>query len=123
MISFILNRLAYGTLVIVLVVIIISSIIYLAPVDPTRLSFGQRSDLETVEAKKKQFGLDKPLSTQLRYYLRDISPIAIVPQELWNQNVYKGIAFEMTESKVLCIKTPEKSLRRALRHCNAFQNH
>ncbi len=65
MLQFIIKRLAYGILVVVLVTLIISSIIYLAPVDPARLTFGQRSDTESVVAKQKELGLDQPLSTQL----------------------------------------------------------
>lgn len=55
--------------------ITITSIIYLAPVDPTRLTFGQRSDAATVEAKQKELGLDQSLPVQLYRYLVDLSPI------------------------------------------------
>lgn len=78
MLNFIIKRLAYGSLVLVLVTIIISSIIYLAPVDPARLTFGQRSDAGTVEAKREALGLDQPLYVQLGRYLRDITPIAVL---------------------------------------------
>ena len=68
MLNYIIRRLLYGGLVMVLVTIIISSIIYLAPVDPVRLTFGQRSDSSTVEAKKRAMGLDQPLYVQLAWY-------------------------------------------------------
>jgi peptide/nickel transport system permease protein len=71
------KRLFTGFLVLIAVIVIISSIIYLAPVDPTRLSFGQRSDVQTVEQKKKELGLDQALYIQLLFYLRDISPFEI----------------------------------------------
>ena len=106
MLSYIIKRTLYGILVVFLVVIIISSIIYLAPVDPTRLSFGQRSDVETVEAKKKQFGLDQSLSVQLGFYLRDISPISMVSNELWDTGVYQGRKIVPGESKSLVLKKP-----------------
>jgi len=60
-------------LVLVSVVILISAIIYIAPVDPARLTFGQRSDAEAVARKQKELHLDKPLFIQLGYYLNDIS--------------------------------------------------
>ena len=56
MLNLITRRLLYGMAVMTLVVLIITSIIYLAPVDPTRLTFGQRSDNATVQAKKRELG-------------------------------------------------------------------
>jgi peptide/nickel transport system permease protein len=77
MIHFILRRLLYGSVVMFFVVLIISSIIYAAPVDPTRMTFGQRSDNATVQAKRKELGLDQPLYVQLGMYMRDILPLSI----------------------------------------------
>ena len=70
------NRIFSGVAVVIAVVILISAIIYLAPVDPTRLSFGQRSDDSTVEARRKQLGLDLPLYQQMGKYLMDIAQIS-----------------------------------------------
>ena len=66
-----------GTSVLVLIsaVVLISSIIYLAPVDPARLTFGQRTDSASLERKQAELFLDKPLHIQMLYYLNDISPI------------------------------------------------
>ncbi|MCB0574599.1 MAG: hypothetical protein KDC61_08530, partial [Saprospiraceae bacterium] len=69
---YILRRLGYGLLVMLLVVTTISGIIFLAPVDPAQLTFGQRSDVSTVEAKTAELGLDQPLYMQLLHYLKDI---------------------------------------------------
>lgn len=62
-------------LVLVSAVVLISSIIYLAPVDPARLTFGQRTDSASLERKQAELFLDKPLHIQMLYYLNDISPI------------------------------------------------
>lgn len=78
----------YGVGVLGLVVLLISSIIYLAPVDPASLTFGQRSDVESIEAKQKELGLNEPLTTQLLWYLRDVSPIAIVENTPYHQVKY-----------------------------------
>ncbi len=78
MLRYILGRLAYGILVIILVVVIISSIIYLAPVDPAQLTFGQRADVATVKAKTAELGLDQPLSVQLLHYLSDVAPLSVL---------------------------------------------
>jgi peptide/nickel transport system permease protein len=77
MTSFFLNRIFSGFLVVIGVVCIISSIIYLAPVDPARLTFGQMSEDRAVEQKRKELGLDKALHVQLLYYLQDISPVLV----------------------------------------------
>ncbi len=76
MISFVLKRLFSGLLVLVAVVVLVSAIIYSAPVDPTSLSFGQQSDAETISRKRSELGLDKSLIYQIRAYLRDLSPVS-----------------------------------------------
>ena len=54
--------------------------------DPARLTLGQRADVSTVEAIKKELGLDKPLTTQFGLYLNDVSPISIHQKTTENQN-------------------------------------
>lgn len=106
MLQFIIKRLAYGILVVFLVTLIISSIIYLAPVDPARLTFGQRSDTESIAAKQKELGLDQPLSTQLLFYLRDISPIAVLADHPENQAKYNYFRLIPFGEKALVAKAP-----------------
>ncbi|MFN0175650.1 MAG: ABC transporter permease [Saprospiraceae bacterium] len=84
-----LRRLAYGILVMILVVTTISGIIFLAPVDPAQLTFGQRSDVSTVKAKTAELGLDQPLYIQLGMYLSDLSPISVLAQTPENQRKYQ----------------------------------
>ncbi len=66
-----------GLLTLILVIITITSLIYLAPVDPARLTFGQRSDNATIVQKKKNLGLDNPLYIQMLDYINDISLVSI----------------------------------------------
>ena len=106
MIQFIIKRLAYGVLVVFLVTLIISSVIYLAPVDPARLTFGQRSDTESVKAKQKELGLDQPLSIQLLMYLRDISPLAVHADTKSNQEKYNFFRLIPLGERVLVLKAP-----------------
>lgn len=77
----IISRFLYGGLVLVLVSSLISTLIYLGQVDPARLSFGQRADVQTVEAKRAAMGLDDPLSHQLIRYLGDLSPVQRVKND------------------------------------------
>lgn len=45
--------------------------------DPARLTQGQRTDVATIEAVKKELNLDKPKWQQYLLYLNDISPLAV----------------------------------------------
>ncbi|MFT4663252.1 MAG: peptide/nickel transport system permease protein [Polaribacter sp.] len=102
MLSYIIRKLAYGILVLILVVITISSVIYLAPVDPARLTFGQRSDTASLEAKRKELGLDQSLFTQLVAYLSDLSPISIIK----DKEKYSAISLIPLGERALVLKWP-----------------
>ncbi len=104
--AFIAKRLGYGAIVILLVTLIILSIIYLAPVDPAQLTFGQNADAAMIEQKQKEIGLDKPLTTQFRLYLNDISPISIHENSDYNSNKYQFFKLIHFGKQVLVAKTP-----------------
>lgn len=105
MFPFILKRLSYGFFVLVFVITIISSIIYLAPVDPARLTFGQRSDAATVESKEKELGLNQPLYVQLLWYLNDLAPISFHYPDT-NLEKYTIAGKAQFASNQLVFKTP-----------------
>lgn len=46
------------------------------PGDPARMMLDQREDSDQLEAVKRKYGFDKPVSTQYMYYLNDISPLS-----------------------------------------------
>lgn len=46
------------------------------PSDPARMMMGQRSDIQTEAAIRKEMGLDLPKSIQFLAYLNDLSPIS-----------------------------------------------
>lgn len=104
--QYILKRLTYGLLVVITVICTIASIIYLSPVDPARLSFGQLSDAGTVASKRQELGLDKPLSTQLFYYLRDLSPINLVKNNSGLIEKYHYATIIHSKKNKLIIKWP-----------------
>jgi len=105
-ISFLARRIGYGFVVMTLVVVIITSVIYLAPVDPTRLTFGQRSDNATVIAKRKELGLDLPLYVQLGLYLNDVSPISIHADTRENAEKYGYLKLFGVGEEALALKVP-----------------
>ncbi len=77
MFRYITKRLLYGLGVMIAIVFIITTIINSSSADAIELSFGQRSNAETIEAKKKELGLDQALIVQQWNYLNDISPISL----------------------------------------------
>ena len=77
MVKFILSKFFYGILVLIGVVFIIFALFNILPVDPARLTLGQRADVESVEAINKELGLNKPKYIQLALYINDLSPISI----------------------------------------------
>ncbi|HMY84054.1 MAG: ABC transporter permease [Saprospiraceae bacterium] len=100
------KRMMYGLMIIITVVCTIASIIYLSPVDPARLSFGQMSDVGTVEAKRKAMGLDQPLPIQLMYYLRDVSPVNVIKLSNPALENYSYITIFKAGSRKLILKWP-----------------
>ena len=106
MFTFFIKSIFNGAIVLALVVLFITCIIYSAPVDPTRLTFGQRMDEETVLLKKKELGLDQPLQKQILLYLSDISPITILSNERWANLPFIGFKVFSRRNRSLVLKLP-----------------
>jgi peptide/nickel transport system permease protein len=105
--SYLLRRLSYGLLVLVLVVIAITGIIFLAPVDPAQLTFGQRSDVATVRAKTAELGLDQPLYIQMGRYLADLAPVFWGENTAENRRKYQPFAgITVNGNHILALKKP-----------------
>lgn len=88
------------------VVILVSSIIYLAPVDPARLTFGQRLDEASLERKKSELYLDRSFPVQVAHYLNDISPISMHDPALLKKNDVSAIPLYCPSNTCLVLKTP-----------------
>jgi len=107
MTKFILNKFFYGVLVLIGVVFVIFALFNILPVDPARLTLGQRADVESVEAINKELGLDKPKYVQFSLYLNDLSPIAIHDNDATAQEKYHyAKLFNISSEKALVIKFP-----------------
>ena len=73
---YILNRLAYGLLVMFGVITLVFFLFTVLPSDPARMMLGQRTDLETENAIRKELGLELPVGVQYLGYLNDLSPVS-----------------------------------------------
>src|SRR5687768_14665289 len=107
MARFILQRLGIGFLVVLGVVLVVFLLFMVLPGDPARLTLGQRADAGTLEAINKEFGLNKPKSTQLLLYLNDLSPIAIHENTNEAKQKYGYVKlFSTSEYMALVLKWP-----------------
>lgn len=75
MLRFLLSRIGNGILILWGVVTLLFFIFHALPSDPARMMLGQRSDISSEQAIRKELGLDKPLMVQYFMYLNDLSPI------------------------------------------------
>lgn len=62
--TYIIRKLLYSILILFGVITVTFSLMYVIPGDPARLMLGQRADIASIEAVRKQLGLDDPLYVQ-----------------------------------------------------------
>ncbi|MEO6149998.1 MAG: ABC transporter permease, partial [Mucilaginibacter sp.] len=77
MFSYLIRKAGYALAVMLGIVIVVFFLFNILPVDPARMTQGQRADVQSLEAVRKEFGLDKPVAVQFVYYLNDLSPIGV----------------------------------------------
>jgi peptide/nickel transport system permease protein len=104
MMAFVLKRFLGGLAAMAGVVLIVF-LIFMSG-DPARLTLGQRSDVATLNAVKKEFGLDKPRIVQLGLYLNDLSPVSLLQNDSSILRNYKYSSIANLGSKILVIKWP-----------------
>lgn len=88
MIKFLLIRILNGFLILWGVITLLFFIFYALPSDPARMLMGQRSDIESENAIRKELGLDKPIMMQYVMYLNDLSPISYLQKDTPEQSFY-----------------------------------
>lgn len=115
MIRYILNRLLYGNLVILGVLVVVFFIFHALPGDPVAMMAGQRTDVSTREAIAKDLGLDRPVSEQFLLYFNDLLPLSVHEDSPENKEKYEYARLIPINGKALVLKFPY--LRRS------FQNH
>lgn len=107
MISYLLRKLLYGLAVMLGVVIVVFFLFNILPVDPARMTQGQRADVQSLQAVRKEFGLDKPVPVQFAYYLNDLSPIGYHANNAEEKQRYNYVKlFSIGNDKVIAIKWP-----------------
>ena len=82
------------------VITIIFFIFILLP-DPSQQTLGQRSDVQSLAAVKKEFGMDKPPLVQYCLYLNDLSPIAIISQQGDNSKYHFNNLIKLNKNTII----------------------
>ena len=109
MIRYIVRRILYGLLVLWGVASLVFFLFNILPGDPARMLMGQRSDVSSIEAVKKELGLDKPLYIQYFSFLNDLSPVSVYSQnklESQNKLLQPYISVFSVSSNKLILKYP-----------------
>lgn len=107
MLKFLLHKIVYGFAVLAGVVLVVFFLFNVLPTDPARMTQGQRSDVQSLEAVRKEFGLDKPLPIQFLYYLNDLSPLGYHLSDAETQEKYQyHPLLKIGENKVWVLKYP-----------------
>jgi peptide/nickel transport system permease protein len=88
------------------VVVVVFVLFNILPGDAARMTMGQRSDVQSLEAVRKEFGLDKPKPVQFLYYLNDLSPISVHPNTQAEADKYHFLPLIKVGKNVLVIKKP-----------------
>lgn len=70
-----LRKLGYGLAVMAGVVGIVFVLFNILPGDPARMTLGQRADVQSLEAVRKEFGLDRSRPVQFLLFINDLSPL------------------------------------------------
>ncbi|MES2417109.1 MAG: ABC transporter permease [Bacteroidota bacterium] len=104
--AYAIRKFLYGLAVMAGVVLIVFILFNILPGDPARMTMGQRSDVQSLEAVRKEFGLDRSKPVQFFLYVNDLSPISIHPNTGENQEKYHYQKLFKVANDVVVIKVP-----------------
>ncbi|AOM77107.1 ABC transporter permease [Pedobacter steynii] len=106
MFQYAIKKFLYGLAVMAGVVSVVFVLFNILPGDPARMTMGQRSDVQSLEAVRKEFGLDKSRPVQFFLYLNDLSPFSIHPDEEGNRKKYHYVRLIGIGKEVIVLKWP-----------------
>ncbi|MBC7744183.1 MAG: ABC transporter permease [Flavobacterium sp.] len=107
MLGYALRKVSYGLAVLAGITVVVFFLFNILPGDPARMTQGQRSDVQSLEAVRKEFGLDKPIPVQFVYYVNDLLPLSIHQSDSVSKAKYQYIkVFSVGKEKALVLKWP-----------------
>jgi peptide/nickel transport system permease protein len=102
---YLLRKFLYSQAVMLGIVVVVFFLFNVLPVDPARMTQGQRGDVQSLQAVRKEFGLDKPLSIQFAYYINDLSPVGI-HLKADKERYHFASLFSVSNDKTVALKWP-----------------
>lgn len=106
MLQYAIKKFLYGLAVMAGVVSVVFVLFNVLPGDPARMTMGQRSDVQSLEAVRKEFGLDKSRPVQFFLYLNDLSPLSIHPDNEENLEKYHYLKLIGVGNEAIVLKWP-----------------
>ena len=104
--AYTIKKFLYGLAVMAGVILIVFVLFNILPGDPARMTMGQRSDVQSLEAVRKEFGLDRSKPVQFFLYINDLSLISIHPNTTENQEKYHYQKLFSVAKDVIVLKIP-----------------
>ena len=101
---YIFKKFLYGLAVMAGVIVVVFLLFNVLPGDPARMTMGQRADVQSLEAVKKELGLDKSKPVQFFLYLNDLSPIGLHGND--EQEKYNYVKLIGLGEEVIALKVP-----------------
>jgi len=106
MLPYAIKKILYGLAVMAGVVVVVFVLFNVLPGDPARMTMGQRSDVQSLEAVRKEFGLDKSRPVQFLLYLNDLSPVSFHEDVVMNKEKYGYVVLFTTGTQATVLKWP-----------------
>jgi peptide/nickel transport system permease protein len=104
--SYALRKTLYGFAVMAGVVVVVFILFNILPGDPARMTMGQRADVQSLEAVRKEFGLDKSKPLQFLLFINDLSPVGYHEDNPQEQEKYDYVRLIRFSSHVIALKIP-----------------
>lgn len=102
-----LRKFCYGLAVMAGVVVVVFVLFNILPGDPARMTLGQRADVQSLEAVRKEFGLDRSKPMQFVLFLNDLSPVGFHEDNEQTQEKYHYIRLiSYSSNHVIALKWP-----------------
>lgn len=106
MLWYALRKLGYGLAVMAEIVVVVFVLFNILPGDPARMTMGQRADVQSLEAVRKEFGLDQSRPMQFLLFINDLSPLAYHENSPEAKEKYRYLVLIPLSSHVLALKLP-----------------
>lgn len=106
MLWYALRKLSYGLAVMAGVVVVVFVLFNILPGDPARMTMGQRADVQSLDAVRREFGLDRSKPMQFLLFINDLSPLGYHENNAEAQEKYHYQTLIPISSHVIALKVP-----------------